>query len=67
MGVMDFSMMQSAQGDDKFVTDFHAHGAGLCEGNVMGIGRPPCAFQAQLVGVKFEVAAVADTPWIAER
>src|SRR5579872_3633781 len=50
MGAMDFLMMQLTQGDDKFVADFYAHRSRLRKRDVMGIRRPPCAFQTELVG-----------------
>jgi hypothetical protein len=42
--VMNFSVVQSTKRDRKFVTDFHAHSAGLGKREVVRVGRQSCAF-----------------------
>ena len=60
-------MMASAQRHGVFIADPAAHGARLCEPQVVSIRWPPPADQARLRRYKLEVRTVAVAAWFAQR
>ena len=58
--VVELAVMQGTEGHDPLVAGLEPPGAGLGEGEMMGLGRLPPADQAGLTGHILEMLAVAD-------
>ena len=59
---MYLAMMSSAQWNRKFIADLAAERRYLSNAQMMGIGRPPAADEARLLGYRFDVGTVTDPP-----
>src|SRR5262245_55119951 len=57
-GLMQLSMMPTAERHGELIADFETDGSRLCKAQVMGIGRLPAADKAWLGGNEFQVCLV---------
>ena len=53
-------MMATTKGNREFVAGLARHGTVLGEAKVMGVRRTPAAYEARLLGNKFDVFAITN-------
>lgn len=65
--LMQLPMMSAAERDGELIADFHAHGSGLSEPQMMWVGWLPSADQAGLRGYELQMGFVAQPFRLSDR